>query len=805
MQRPTPRATVSTMPIRDAAPSDRGDSAEPRQADAHAPSPNREGAPATAATFDSRDWLAQATGEMRESFARNRRVISFAEYVTLFSAEPERQLRSAAQYLRDVFDHFGTEPIRTPRGPMIRWKLFDCPWDNGKDALVGQEEVQAAVYRLVCNFAREGRTNRLILLHGPNGSAKSTFVACLQRAMEHYSTRDDGALYKFNWIFPSQKLTKGGIGFGGGLEASGGQETFAYLEDELIESKIADEMRDHPLLLLPRAKRRELIAERLAWQAGQQSGAPARPDNRADQQAADYLVRGDLSHRNRQIFEALLSSYHGDLSKVLRHVQVERFFVSRRYRQAAATVEPQLAVDARSRQLTMDRSLGSLPPALQSLTLYEYQGELVDGNRGVIDFADLLKRPLESYKYLLGTVEQGRVSLDVASLELDTVFIGSSNEGYLAAFKEIPEFQSFKGRMELVRVPYLLDHRVEQRIYDAQIRAAHTETARHVAPHVAWVTALWATLTRMKKPLVEKYGKSLSDVVVKLGPMEKAQLYADNITPEGLTTEQQRDLVAGIEKIARESDSYPNYEGRTGASPREMKLMIMNAAQSTRYKCLSPFAVFDELEELVRGVTVYEFLKQEPLPGGFHENRKFIFQVRDRLIDRIDEEVRTSMGLVEERRYIDRFERYVTHVSFWVKKEKVPNPITGRNEDPDEQMMADVERILQASGRRDEFRREVITRIGAWSIDHPKQKPDYEQIFPRPIAELRESFFEERKKQVRKINEDLLVLLTDGPTKMQPDAAAAAQTTLAAMKSRFGYCDDCAKDAVLSLVRKRYS
>src|SRR5579863_1513525 len=780
------------MPTREASPSDRRESAEARQADDQPSAAN--GASAKPASgFDSRDWLTQATGEMRESFARNRRVISFAEYVTLFSAEPTRQLRSAAQYVRDVFDHFGNEPVRTPRGPMTRWKLFDCPWDNGKDALVGQEEVQAAVYRLVSNFAREGRTNRLILLHGPNGSAKSTFVACLQRAMEHYSTLEDGALYRFNWIFPSQKLTKGGIGFGGGIESGGGQETFAYLEDELIESKIVDEMRDHPLLLLPRAKRRELVTERLA------------SVNRPELRPADYLVRGDLSHRNRQIFEALLSSYHGDLSKVLRHVQVERFFVSRRYRQAAATVEPQLAVDAHSRQLTMDRSLASLPPALQSLTLYEYQGELVDGNRGVIDFADLLKRPLESYKYLLGTVEQGRVSLDVASLELDTIFIGSSNEGYLAAFKEIPEFQSFKGRMELVRVPYLLDHRVEERIYQAQIQAAHTESARHVAPHVAWVTALWAALTRMKKPLSEKYSKALSDIVSKLGPMEKAQLYADGATPEGLSTEQQRDLVGGIEKIARESDNYPNYEGRTGASPREMKLVIMNAAQSTRYKCLSPFAVFDELEELVRGVTVYEFLKQEPLPGGFHENRKFIFQVRDKLIDQIDDEVRTSMGLVEERRYIDRFERYVAHVSYWVKKEKVPNPITGRDEDPDEEMMGEIERVLQVASRREEFRREVIARIGAWSIDHPKQKPDYEQIFPRPIAELRTAFFEERKKQVRKINEDLLVLLTDGPSRMQPDAALASGNTLSTMKSRFGYCDDCAKDAILALVRKRYS
>jgi predicted Ser/Thr protein kinase len=375
----------------------------------------------------------------------------------------------------------------------------------------------------------------------------------------------------------------------------------------------------------------------------------------------------------------------------------------------------------------------------------------------------------------------------------------------LAAFKEIPEFQSFKGRMELVRVPYLLDYRVEQKIYEAQIRVAHAESGKHIAPHVAWVTALWAMLTRMKKPLAEKYGKTLSDLVVKLGPLEKAVLYADTVTPEGLSTEQQRELVAGVEKIARESDNYPNYEGRTGASAREMKLVIMNAAQSTRYACLSPFAIFDELEDLVRGVTVYEFLKQEPLPGGFHENRKFIFQVRDQLIDRIDDEVRTSMGLIDERRYMERFERYAAHVSYWVKKEKVPNPITGRDEDPDEDMMAEVERILQVSGRRDEFRREVISRIGAWSIDHPRQKPDYDAIFPRPIAELREAFFDERKKQVRKINEDLLVFLADGPDRMQPDAAAAAGATLATLKSRFGYCDNCAKDAVLALIRKRYS
>ncbi|MEO8212591.1 MAG: serine protein kinase PrkA [Myxococcales bacterium] len=744
--------------------------------------------------FDSTQWLAQTATDVREGFERKRLLMSFAEYFSLFGAAPARHARSAAQYLRDVFDHFGSTTIATPRGAVTRWRLFDCAWDQGKDSLMGQEEVQAAVYRLISNFAREGRTNRLILLHGPNGSAKSTFVACLQRGMEHYSALEEGALYRFNWIFPTQKLTKGGIGFSGGkFEPANPSETFAYLDDDLIEAKIVDEMRDHPLLLIPREQRRALIESRLKNEIAK----GFRP--------ADYLLRGDLSHRNRQIFEALLGSYHGDLARVLRHVQVERFFVSRRYRQAAATVEPQMAVDARARQLTMDRSLASLPPALQSLTLYETQGELVDGNRGVIDFADLLKRPLEAYKYLLTTIETGRVSLEVASLDLDSVFIGSSNEGYLAAFKEVPEFQSFKGRMELVRVPYLLDYHVEQRIYEAQIRAAHLETDKHIAPHVAWIAALFAVLTRMKKPMPEKYTKSMTDTVAKLSPMDKALLYADAHPPDGLTSEHTRELLAGIEKIARESDTYPNYEGRTGASPREMKMLLMNAAQNPKFACLSPFAVFEELEELVRGVTVYEFLKQEPLPGGYHENRKFIFQTRDRLLDRIDDEVRTAMGLVDERRYIDQFERYVSYVSHWIRKEKMRNPITGRDEEPDEEFMAEVERVLQMHNRRDEFRREIITKIGAWSIDHTRQKPELEKIFPRQIADLREAFFVERKKQVRRINEDLLVFLTDGPDKMSPDQATAARTTLANLRARYGYCDNCAKDAVLALIRKRYA
>jgi len=291
--------------------------------------------------------------------------------------------------------------------------------------------------------------------------------------------------------------------------------------------------------------------------------------------------------------------------------------------------------------------------------------------------------------------------------------------------------------------------------------------------------------------------------VAKLGPLDKALLYADGTMPEGVTPEQARELASAIEKIARESDSYPNYEGRTGASPREVKQLLLNAAQSPKYRCVSPFAVFDELEELVRGVSIYEFLKQEPLAGGYHENRKFVFQVRDRLLDVIDDEVRTAMGLVEERRYIQQFERYVSMISHWIRKEKITNPITGRDEEPDEELMGEVERVLQMQSRREEFRREVITKIGAWSVDNPRRKPDMEKIFPRQIADLREAFFGDRKKQVRRINDDLLILLTEGDANLPPDQAVAARATLDGLRARYGYCEFCAKDAVMAVLRRR--
>jgi hypothetical protein len=149
-------------------------------------------------------------------FQRGRRVLSFTEYLDLFATDPLRYGRDASRYLRDCFDHFGTVTVEHPWGKFTRWRLFDLAWDPAQShhALIGQEQVQEEIYRSISNFVREGRANRLVLLHGPNGSAKSTIVACMMRGLEHYSKLDEGAVYRFNWVFPSSKTLRGSLGFG---------------------------------------------------------------------------------------------------------------------------------------------------------------------------------------------------------------------------------------------------------------------------------------------------------------------------------------------------------------------------------------------------------------------------------------------------------------------------------------------------------------------------------------------------------------------------------------------------------------
>ena len=174
--------------------------------------------------------------------------------------------------------------------------------------------------------------------------------------------------------------------------------------------------------------------------------------------------------------------------------------------------------------------------------------------------------------------------------------------------------------------------------------------------------------------------------------------------------------------LYRESESYPIYEGRIGASPREMRAVILDAAQSHVYRCLSPLAVCDEIEALCTRKNEFEWLQQDTVSGGYHDVKLFREALSARLLSSWETELYASSGLVDDVQYADLFERYVQHVSVWVKKERIRNRATGDYEEPDEKTMREVERLIEVKGDVQDARRALISGIAAWAIDHPGQK-----------------------------------------------------------------------------------
>jgi predicted Ser/Thr protein kinase len=726
--------------------------------------------------------------------------LGFYEYVELVNKDPMGQCRSAAQYIRDTFDYFKNSTINYPTGKVKRYNLFDAEFADGIGKVAGQEEAQEAIYRYLNNFVRQGRVNRLVLLHGPNGSAKTSIIRAIVQAMEHYSSVPEGAQYKFRWLFPKANIARSNIGFGDRDEPleSADLTTFAHLPGEDLDAVLECQLKDHPLLLIPKPQRKAYF-EKLKEQ-GSLAG---------DFQLSDYLLHGDLCPQCRQIHDSLLAAYGGDSSMVLRHIQVLRLHHSQRYRQCVASIDPQMHVDAGEQQLTASRGLTSLPPAIAHLTLYQLRGPLIDANRGLLEFNDLLKRPIDSFKYLLTTCESGQVTLERSTLFLDTVFLGSTNEMLLDSFKSYADFASFKGRLELIRVPYLRRVSEERQIYQDQFITSALE--RHLSPHTLHLAAFWAVLSRLRRPQVASFGSDLSKVVEKLTPIEKAMLYDTGETPSQISSSTTKEILSILPEIYKLQGQ--DYEGRTGASAREVRMLLMNAAQQNDRQCVSPLSLIEEIRSLVSDKDVFEFLKLKA-EGDYLDQDKIIDMIETVYLDLLEDEAAEALGLVSQASYDDLFNKYIQHVVHWQKKSKVKDPITGDLLPPDEDLMKDVEKVIRPEKEEiDKFRKGLISRIGAFALDSkdskdtkdndtPESALDYSKVFPSLYNLIKDDFFATRRDAIQKNYNNFLQYMNGED--LEEKEMKTSEQMKETMLSRFNYCEHCAKEAVSYLLKKRY-
>ena len=206
---------------------------------------------------------------------------SFEEYLAIVKENP-KVLRTAYQRLYDMILSYGMEEYEDSRKKMIHYNFFDDPIDNGKDAVYGLDAYLMKLMNALKSAAqRYGTEKRVLLLHGPVGSSKSTIVRLMKKGLEHYSRTDDGALYSYEWVdIPKH---------------------FDDPENSPRET-IPCPMHQDPLYLVPDRLRDEFLHELLG------------------DTAKDIYLEGSLDPTCRQIYREMLQIYNGDWTKVLKHV-----------------------------------------------------------------------------------------------------------------------------------------------------------------------------------------------------------------------------------------------------------------------------------------------------------------------------------------------------------------------------------------------------------------------------------------------------------------------------------------------------
>ena len=747
---------------------------------------------------EASELMQELSADYQQQFQHKQVILSFGAFLDRMAKDPEKLIRSAVTYLKDTFDHFGKDTMGASGQTVDHFHLFDMGTEKS-GPIIGCETVQDEVYKTLDSFERQGYSNKLVLLHGPNGSAKTSSIEAVAHAMQRYSETEDGAVYTFNWIFPSDKsanpTSKGEaapIGFGNyDTSESKNRDSFAHLDEAKIASKIRSEFRDNPIYLLPMPQREQMLRR---WIAAKNNISEEKVE------LPPHALISGLSKKNQMIVENLLAAYDGDLSKVFRHVQVERFFYSRQYRVGIATVEPQMSIDAREQQLTMDNNIQNLPAILHNMRFHEVHGQVVEANRGILEFSDMLKRPVEAYKYLLTTVEKGTLSLPSSTAHLDIVFFGTTNEKHLDAFKTIPDFTSFRSRFELVTVPYLLEARREARIYEADVAALKKSIP--IAPHALEMICVWAVMTRLKQPDPEHYEAKHRTLVARLDPRSKVRLYEGESLQPAFKASEESVLRELRDRIYQESQGVAIYEGRFGASPREVRGILHRAAQSPKHKTLTPMAVFDELRRLVRDKTVYEFLQFEPR-GKYHDAEKFIEVVEQDFAELFEHEILMSMTLVEDDQYDAHLKKYIDHVVAFVKKERIYHSATSSHEAPSNSLMNEVEKIIGVTGSIDRHRQNVLGRVAAYKIDNPGKSIEITEVFQDYLRKIQDHYYSERKKVVED-NFRAMHALGQGEEKnLTKDEVELAKTTFSELQSRFGYDEESARQSLRFLMNHK--
>ena len=466
---------------------------------------------------------------------------SFEEYLAVVRERPQ-VTRNAYQRLFDMIISFGTEEYIDNKKKLTRYNFFKDEMNNGANAIFGLDiPLMRLVHVLKAASEGYGPEKRVILLHGPVGSSKSTIARLLKQGTEYYSRTSDGAIYSFDWVNLE----------GTGLAGTG-------------TDRFPSPMNEEPLRLIPMDWRAKAIEE-LGLSNDQ----------------FKIRVDGDLDPASRFIFKNLMTKYEGDWGKVIRsHIRCRRLVLSEKDRVGIGTFQPKDEKNQDSTELTGDINYRKIAEygSDSDPRAFNFDGEFNIANRGIVEFVEMLKLDVAFLYDLLGASQEKKIKpKKFAQTDIDEVILGHTNEAEYKKLLNNEFMEALRDRTIKIDIPYITKLHEEIKIYEKDFGAQKVK-GKHIAPHTLEVAAMWAVLTRLEDP--KKHNLSL---------IQKLKLYDGKVLP-GYT----QDTVKELRKESKR-------EGMEGISPRYVQDKISNAlVNDTGEGTINPFMVLNELDKGLR-------------------------------------------------------------------------------------------------------------------------------------------------------------------------------------------------------------
>lgn len=577
--------------------------------------------------------------------------MSFEEYLELCYKNP-KLVRTAYQRMYDMVMAKGIVEIEQYRKTLTKYNFFN----DSNIPIYGLEETIDRLMKHIKGAAGGfGTEKRILLLHGPVGSSKSTICRLLKRGLENYSFTDEGAWYSFRWV----NLPTGSDGI--------------YTSDT-----DPCPMHEEPLKLIPLEIRKKVLAE---LNAVHMENTPV------NERVSQYTltVDGELDPRCKFFMQALLKKYKGDWKEVVsNHIRVVRKVYSESDRTGIATFQPKDEKNQDATELTGDINFAKISHfgSDSDPRAFSFDGELCVGNRGVVEFIEMLKLEQAFLYDLLGASQERSIKpKKFSQITVDMAIVGHTNQPEFEKLKNNQFMEALRDRTVKIDVPYLTKWDDEIKVLKQDY--AEGKVRQHIAPHTIEIAALWAVLTRLQD---DKDGK--------ISLVEKAELYNGKMIP-GWTEDSVKEL----------RDKYDDEGMAGGVSARYVQDKISNCL-ADRHDYINPFMVLNALKDGLEN-------------NSLITNKDQVVRYNtciDLACKKLDEILKAEVqkALVGDQEAVVRLcTAYIDNVMAYINKSKVKNPYTGREESPDERFMRNVETKIDISENGvDDFRRMIAAFIG---------------------------------------------------------------------------------------------